>query len=591
MSSNEPLENMLRRLRYTTAAERQQKTLADLFDALGGSQEQSPATGRPKIWRIIMRSRATKPAIAAAVVFMAVLVITSDWMKMTAPAFGLEQIGKAMKQVEHSHFVLTVEFVDPNAVAAMGKRPDGWQSWTSRNPPRQIEKRPNGTITCKELDTGRVLRYDPEGNVIVVEQGEPTSAELLQMSAMDLLIKGLEDVEKHGAKVEYGKSVYEGRPVTTVTIDYNPPQGMHSILSLVVDPDTHLMRKMTWEQIDVKKGWRSVASGVADYPDSGPADIYAAGAPREAKVMVADTPVRSEPDAQFLEAMRQYDAAREALPKQWILVTVETGSNDVIRRVAIVYVDGPKERWESRYLSNSPTPVVAGAIPVSEGFEAIRQWAHAQDYLVLQTSLYDGKYKYGASSDRGTWHIGDKRELDPKYGFSGEGLYWLGWPQVGGTLVENDYAAQRGFMCIETHSSANVQQGRLMTAAQRTLYFLDPTRDYMCVRRETYQHHVSPLDQGYPKVTEVEFDPYSAPSEPTSVQEVVECGRLDTGQLYPKTLQEGSVTWNSVDKRWEFNDRAALIHVYIQTSPEFPAGTFDPNHFPEWPPKQAAAVN
>ncbi|MEN6334433.1 MAG: hypothetical protein ABFE01_09245 [Phycisphaerales bacterium] len=148
-----------------------------------------PTARSARIWRTIMRSKMTKPAAAAAVILTAVLAMMGDWMGITTPAFGLEEIRKAMKQVEHSHFVLAAEFVDANAVAAMGRRPEGWESWTSRNPPRQIEKHAGGRISCTEEDTGRVFRYDPASNTIVVEQGEPTSPELLQMSMMDRFAK------------------------------------------------------------------------------------------------------------------------------------------------------------------------------------------------------------------------------------------------------------------------------------------------------------------------------------------------------------------------------------------------------------------
>ena len=403
------------------------------------------------------------------------------------------------------------------------------------------------------------------------------------MSVIDRFTKELANAQKQGAKIEYGKGVYEGRPVTTITVDYNQPGRVRNVLSMIVDPDTYLLRKLTWKQTHREKGWRAVASGVADYPDSGPTDIYEAGAPRHARVLVSDpAPARGEPNAQTLEVLRRYEAARERLPKQYILIAVKTGADDAIQEVTIVYADHQKERWEYRSLSSGRTRVVADTIPVSKGFKAIQEWAQAQKYSRLVKSLYDGRYKQNISFYGGAWHVEDKVELAPSYGFSGEGLHYLGWPKTGGRLIENAYAAQRQLFCIETSSRANVQQGKLMEPAQRTLHYLDPSRDYMCMRREVYQYRVPP-DQLHSMVTEIEFNPYNTPSEPTSVWEVIEYGRLETGQSYPVALREESVSWNNNKGQRGLGQKTTLTRVYIETHPEFAEGAFDLNH-PGWRP-------
>jgi len=520
---------------------------------------------------------------AAAVVVAGVLVLTSDWLRIATPAFGLEEIRKAMKQVEHSHFVLTVEFADANAVAAMGRRPEGWESWASRNPPRQIQKHADGRISCTEEDTGRVFRYDPASNTIVVEQGEPASPELLQMSVMDRFAKELEDAEKRGTKVEFGEAVYEGRPVTTVTMDYNPPERMRSIVSMIIDPDTHLMRKMTWEQIH-PRGWRAVASGVADYPASGPTDIYEAGAPRDAKVLISSKSAdRGEPDARTREVMEQFDAARGSLPRQWTLIAVETDENDVAHGITIIYVDDQKARWEHHSLRDR-TP--AGAIPLSEGVQVVRAWAHSQEVYHLFASLYDGTYEYHAQYYGGAWHRQDRRELIGTHTGGGRsgGLDLLGWALNGrGRLVENAYAAERGLLCIETYYTANIQQGKVIEAARRTLCYLDPSRDHMCVRRESYQYRTPPGGEVHRKVSEVDFNPYETPAEPTSVWEVQEYGRFETGQPYAAKSREISADWDGRHAKWDPQGQKRWTRVHIQTDPEFLEGVFDPND-PGWVP-------
>ncbi|MEN6334432.1 MAG: hypothetical protein ABFE01_09240 [Phycisphaerales bacterium] len=370
--------------------------------------------------------------------------------------------------------------------------------------------------------------------------------------------------------------------MTTVTMDCNPPGKMRSIVTMIIDPDTHLMRKMTWEQIH-PKGWRSVASGTVDYPASGPTDIYEAGAPRDAKVLVADKAAdRGEPDARTREVIERFDAARGRLPGQWTLIAVETDENEIVHGITVVYADGQKARWEHHSLEARPP---AGAVPLSQGIQAVRAWAHSQESYYISASLYDGEYEYDAQYDRGAWHRQDRRELSGMHtgvGLSGE-LDSLGWAICGrGRLIENALAAQRGLLCIEAQDKANIQRGEVMEPARRTLYYLDPGREMMCVRRESYQYRMPP-GQVQPKVSEVDFNPYETPSEPTSVWEVQEYGRFETGQPYAAKAREVSMGWDDRNAKWVPQGQTQWTNIYIRTDPEFPEGVFDPSH-PAWVP-------
>jgi hypothetical protein len=76
MKTNDPLESMLRKLRYQTAPERRQETLASILNALDESHEQSPTARRPQIWRLTMNTRTGRLALAAAVILIVLGGIT-----------------------------------------------------------------------------------------------------------------------------------------------------------------------------------------------------------------------------------------------------------------------------------------------------------------------------------------------------------------------------------------------------------------------------------------------------------------------------------------------------------------------------------
>jgi len=70
MSTNEPLESMLRRLRYQAADERRRKTLANIFSAMDESHEHAPTVHRAQIWRLTMNTRTGRLALAVAVILI-----------------------------------------------------------------------------------------------------------------------------------------------------------------------------------------------------------------------------------------------------------------------------------------------------------------------------------------------------------------------------------------------------------------------------------------------------------------------------------------------------------------------------------------
>jgi hypothetical protein len=70
MSSNDPMESMLRNLRYQATAQGRERTLQNIVKAMDESQEQAPAVSRVRIGRMTMNTRTTRLALAAAVILI-----------------------------------------------------------------------------------------------------------------------------------------------------------------------------------------------------------------------------------------------------------------------------------------------------------------------------------------------------------------------------------------------------------------------------------------------------------------------------------------------------------------------------------------
>ncbi len=531
-----------------------------------------------------MKSNVTKLTAAAAIMLAAILAMRGNFIRIATPAFGLEDVRKAIQQADWMHCVMKVEQVnvDPGTAKELGI--GGWETWESLHPPRSIEKHDDGRIFCTERDTGRILRYDPVGNVITVEQRTPSADRHTSVHTIDEWTESFADIAERGGEVTYEEGTREGRSVTLISVDFTPPDGNpHNVLSMVVDPATRYPLRLTWEQTHSEDGLHGVMTGVFDYPDSGPTNIHEAGAPADAKIV--NVGVRdSESSSQARDVIERYDTARDRLPKRWLFVAVKTGEDNRLRRVEIGYRDADKERWEYRSFADDRLRVLADDVYVSGGVAAVRNWARGLPCISKYAMLFDGTYRYtaqcGGSTAGDTWLVHEKEKMNPAYPFSGGGLGSVGWPGMHGEIVEDAAASLRGLICIEACDQARVREGRLIAPAQRRVYYLDPRRDHMCVRRETYRHAM-PAGQPQPKVDEVQFDPGSIPSSSGWGSEVIEFARLGSGQWYPSQIQEGSFVLAGQEVSVS---KTKVTRIYLEVDPEFPEGVFDPNQFPELTP-------
>ena len=537
---------------------------------------QAPSARGQNIWTTIMKSKITKFAVAAAVIIVVMAGIYSfdGSVDIAAPAFGVQYVLEAMKKAEWVHYVVEVTELNVDAKTAEETDFGGWESWQSLHPSVCIEKHDNGKIYFTEKDEGKTSRYDPQANMITIEYRSRSTSQPDYADIADMYIKQIAEVEKKGGKVNYEEGVYEARPVKIISIDFASNGGLSTKMSIIVDPETYLPKKFTVEQNEDSKSLHVAILGIFDYPETGPADIYQAGAPQDAKVVIVD----KRPDPEFLEATKPYREARENLPPQHILVTTETLGGKNIRRICVVYKDGRKERFEERMWINEPED----SLPKDETFDVILTWALSTQTDAISVHLYDGEYIYKARrNSKAVWSVGEKK-YSPKFNsrsYFGD-LVQRGWPRINkGTLIENNYAEENNLLCIETSNTSRIEDGKLIRAANKQLYYLDPQFDYICVRKEKFQHRIPPYDEPI-DVKDLDFDPEDTPSTPSSVTTVIEIAQTDTGQWYPKKVQTDSKTWRDYGEGWESCISTSFITLFLETDPEFPEGIFDVDRFP-----------
>jgi hypothetical protein len=244
-------------------------------------QSESRTTVFQTLGRTITKSPITKLAAAAAVIIIAVLIGIHQFGG-SIESVALADVIEAMHNAEwaHYHFVIDVTGVDEKI--AKNTPSKGWEGWQSVNPLRSIEKHNNGKIYFTEENKGKTSYYDLGTNTITYKNLSTSQQDYAGIG--DVYIKQISAVEKQGGKVNYEEGIYEGYPVIIISVDFTSGGGKRTKMSIIVDPETHLPKKLTAQQW-LKGQYEGLISGTFDYPDDGPGDIYALGVPRTAKII------------------------------------------------------------------------------------------------------------------------------------------------------------------------------------------------------------------------------------------------------------------------------------------------------------------
>jgi hypothetical protein len=433
----------------------------------------------------------------------------------------------------------------------------------------------NGKVNFTEYskDEIKAQQYDVETNMLTTRY-ITTSKNYSYTTIVGMILGDIAELEKRGARVEYIDSVYDGNPAKTINVDTIDGNGVHYKETIVVDAKTHLPKRAT--NISEKPGKITTANIIFDYPQTGPTDIYEAGAPHDAEVKVIGQRITPE----FLETIKPYRAARESLPQQRIVVEM-ANDNDNGVVVSVIYTNGIKERFEQvRYVKND-------TLPDTNDFKTILNWANkamSDEFGIHGIQLNDGTIVYCAKRDYfNPWNSQKVSLLHYRAGFIPGGLIDRGWPIIRtGVFVENDYAVNNNLLCIETTSEPRFTgDSKLAEAAEKTLYYIDPEHDYMCVRIESFRHPVPP-PYGNPAVKVPVFDPIDIPFEPYLVTEVAQFSLTDTDHWYPnRIITTNKQSWSDPGSGWEMREKTFDIRLYIDTNPEFPDSIFDPKSLPQ----------
>ena len=285
MTPADNIHSQIKKLRLKASAHLDTRVRDAISRAQAESEMTESSYRQVNIWRTIMNSKITKLAPAAAVIILVMVGLYhyTGLFHGTTAAFATSDVIAAMEQVQWIH--ATQQMIDDvNVPVDKLKYWNGREYWQSIDPYRSISIGPSGDIKFTELNSEKV--YDPKNNTITItsprypEKDPPASMQ-------EIWLDGVLGLEKSGAKVKYSDSVYEDRPAKIIKVDYTKESGWHEEITVIVDAETHLARKIIVYQ-KTTKGASGRILMLVDYPPTGPKDIYEAGAPHDAEVKVID---------------------------------------------------------------------------------------------------------------------------------------------------------------------------------------------------------------------------------------------------------------------------------------------------------------
>jgi len=508
------------------------------------------------LWSAVVNSKMAKLAAAAVIIIAILIGINHLGGSIDGATVAFAQIKENMEKMAWMH--VTVE--------GAGEKLEAWFSFERRV---MVSKRVPGEIRYHDGLKQTVQIYDPVANTITVSYTTADALAGMGRSALDFPKSILKLFDEAGQKIIQETGKYEGKDSKIYKMS-GFFGGMDMRVEMIVDIDKNVLLFINQKAFDETGTLKIEANGYFDYPENGPNDIYQAGAPPDAQVKIID-----DRDPEFLEAIKPYRAARENLP-QCVVVETEADERGAIRTICVVYNDSINERFE-----RIETNVTSDSIPSDESFQSLLTWASDIGANSIWAQLYDGEYIYRARRDyEDFWSIKEK-EYSPKRNhrsYNG-GLADRGWPEhvmYKGKVIENNYSTENGLICIEKQNEPLYEGKKLRYPAEKTLYYIDPQRGYMCVRKEQFQHHLPPYEDPV-DVEDLDFAPDDIPAEPYSITEVVEFGQTDAGQWYPKRLQQWSRKCFDQGYGWETSEETKTITLYLETNLDFPDGIFDPN--------------
>ncbi|MHC4627683.1 MAG: hypothetical protein ACYTDV_11930 [Planctomycetota bacterium] len=277
MTPLERVEDVIRNARMATSAATDERIAAAVEAATAKPDRQDSAGIRAggAVRRMIMSSHWTKLATAAAVIAVIVLGMYALTGSVDGTSITMAQVEQAMENIDWMQMV--------------GRSGDeSFTSWYSVASKVAIHVQSKGRILYRDYNAGKELLWKPGGEYIhesPIEEGRQFTDHVGNIIYKQLTKTFDSMATKGDYTITRELGTYQGQEVeiwTARRIKGEPGPTRTELFVMYIDVD----KKLPVAGSDVKKGAEGDIRIDVEfkYPETGPADIYEAGAPRSAQI-------------------------------------------------------------------------------------------------------------------------------------------------------------------------------------------------------------------------------------------------------------------------------------------------------------------
>jgi len=457
------------------------------------------------------------------------------------------------------------------------------EGWFSLRPFRTFLKR-GDQVEAADAEAHREYKYDPATNTLTVSYVPEVPEEMRQApSFLAAMLAQLERAEQEGL-IEITKRhvLADGRKYEVYTVTLNNEEAMEATLTV----DSSTQRLVRIESQASPPGGCGPMELAFDYPDSGPADIYALGVPRDAKV------VENLPTTDLLQLHEEVEQARNSFaPSYRAIIWRGHASGDRaeyrLDQLVVVY------KKNGRYRLEWGREPVAVSLPGGRGLEELLERLPADDGAALEKwaqqvrprDVYFNENTIDSKGVRLSLSPEGELQRDTTLGLPGrntvEDLTWSSPIHKTGEKVFPGKEGQFGpLLGTGYETQGRVDNGDISWFPSRIRRFWNPARDYAREEREALQEANAGWqeDKDWMREADPELIKRRWLSDADKIKDykashtdrIVEYGRTPAGQWYAKKIvfEHTSNLRASAPKQ--------MTVIYVDTEAEIPDELLEP---------------
>jgi hypothetical protein len=276
MTSSEKIEDAIRNVRLTTSAATDERIITAAEAAIAKSDEQQPArVGKSgPIRRNIMKSKWIKLATAA--VILAAIMLGIHALTGSGTSVTIAQVREAMQEIDW------MKIINEGEEKGDGKVETDWYSFGSKVHIGVFK----GVVEYEDFKTGKRLWWDPDGRSIIEYPIAQTKEFAYGATGpFEMIDKTFRIIQAdNNSEVLKELENYDGQKVEVWTISRDVESGGARTLTVYIDIDRKLPVAATYDHTQQNGTVLRESNIEFKYPETGPANIYEAGAPRSAQI-------------------------------------------------------------------------------------------------------------------------------------------------------------------------------------------------------------------------------------------------------------------------------------------------------------------